>query len=105
MDEIPLGSLVTIALLFGGLPSILVTVLAGGRGLVILFAVAAVCLASYLLWFFGLRPRNDWTGLEGLGLIVLPGLLLCAGGVGFLAYLLVGAVGMLPVQRKQKRSS
>lgn len=79
--------------------SVLIAYLFGGRGVglsLLALAGAAVC---WLAWFFLIRDRADWTGMEGITMIVIPALFVAVSFCGFIGYAVVAILGKLPDQR------
>ncbi len=97
-----LGPIVVIGTAASMVPALIVGFFFGGRGLLWALGFATIVAVLSLIWFFGLSGRCCPTGMEGLALVVVLGVLvvsaLCAG----VAYAVLAVVGLLPAQRERR---
>ncbi len=83
--------------------TIVIASLWGARGLLFALGCLAVLFTAQLIWYFGFRSRDDWTGMEGITLIVVPIIWLAAAATSFLGYAVTFLLGLLPYQRRLRK--
>jgi heme/copper-type cytochrome/quinol oxidase subunit 4 len=83
--------------------TIVIASLWGRRGLLIALGCLAVFFTAQMIWYFGFRSRDDWTGLEGITFIVVPIIWLAAAATSFFGYAVTFLLGLLPYQRRLRK--
>ena len=102
LGDIPVVPIFALAGFLAIAPALLISIFFGARGVVAAILLIAVVAAGYLLWFATLSDRSNWTGMEGIALVVVPVMVLAAGVCGAFGYALVHVVGLLPHQRRAR---
>lgn len=103
MDELPLLPMIVQVLIYVPLPALVVGFIAGGRGIVFGLLALLGMAVVWLIWFYRFSGNCCPTGMEGLGLVIVPILFGLAVIVAAVCYALLWLFRLLPDQRAQHR--